>query len=69
MDRLMRQEIDFTVSTGQIERRRLAQGITEADDAACRNSGSRRTPEKRQLLREIAERCKEAGIEPNPANF
>jgi hypothetical protein len=65
----MQQEIDFWRLMRQIEQRRLALGITEADDAVRGNSGSRRTPEKRQLLREIAERCKAAGIKPVPANF
>jgi hypothetical protein len=69
MDRLMGQEIDYTVLMRLIEERRLALGITDVDDAACRNSGLRRTPEKRQSLREIAERCEEAGIEPHRANF
>jgi hypothetical protein len=62
-------EIAFSELMRQIEERRQALGITEADDAACRNDGSRRTPEKRQLLREIAERCAEAGVQPLPVNY
>jgi hypothetical protein len=48
---------------------RQSVGLTEADDWAMRNSGDRRTPEKRELLRRIAERCHAAGVNPFPANY
>jgi hypothetical protein len=62
-------EIDFFDLMRQIEERRVAFGITEADDEACRNSGLRRTAKKRGILQEIADRCREAGVEPLRANF
>lgn len=62
-------EIDFFELMRQIEERRVAFGITEADDEACRNSGSRRTAKKREILQEIADRCHEAGVKPLRANF
>jgi hypothetical protein len=62
-------EIDFFELMRQIEERRVAFAITEADDDACRNNGSRRTVKKRAILQEIADRCREAGLEPLRANF
>jgi hypothetical protein len=44
-------------------------GLTEVDDREMQNSGERRTPEKRELLRRIAERCRAAGVEPFPVNY
>jgi hypothetical protein len=62
-------EIRFSDLMRQIEERRRAPGITEADGVACRDGGSRPTPENRQLLRGIVERCAEAGVQPLPANY
>jgi hypothetical protein len=62
-------QIDFVELMRQIEQSRVACGITEADDEACRNSGSRRTEKKREIPREIADRCREAGVEPLAAKF
>jgi hypothetical protein len=62
-------EIDFSELMRQIEERRAAFGIAEADDNACRNGGSRRTARKREILQEIADRCREAGIAPLKAIF
>jgi|TARA_E500000318_G_scaffold85190_3_gene81077 hypothetical protein len=36
--------------------------ISEPDFAARQNSGLRRTPEKRELLKQIRERCITAGV-------
>ena len=62
-------EICFQDLMRQIDERRVSLGITDVDDAACRNSGLRRTEAKREILREIAKRCSEAGIEPLEANY
>jgi hypothetical protein len=53
----------------EMEAWRKSVGLTEDDDWAMRNSGKRRTPEKRELLRRISERSHAAGIEPFPANY
>lgn len=65
----MDMEIDFWQLQEEIQARRDALGITEADDEACRNSGLLRTDKKRAILRSIAERCAAAGEEPLPAKF
>lgn len=41
-----------------------AAGVEVPDDAALRNSGRRRTPEKRELLRRADQRAAEAGLAP-----
>ena len=63
------QQLDFTIMIQMVQARRDELGITEADDKACRNSGLRRTPEKRDLLQRIANRCHEAGFKPFEANY
>jgi hypothetical protein len=63
------QEVDFWQLQDEIQARRDALGITEADDDECRNSGLRRTEKKRAILRFIAERCAAAGVEPLAANY
>ena len=50
------------------ERKRLL-GINEEAYARARNSGRRRTPEKRELLRRIRRRARQAGVEPFEANL
>jgi hypothetical protein len=50
------------------ERKRLL-GINEEACARARNSGRRRTPEKRELLRRIRRRARQAGVEPFEANL
>ncbi len=52
-----------------IAERAKALGITEADYAAARNPGDRRTPEKRELLSGIAERARAAGLTLLPARY
>ena len=49
--------------------RKRALAITEAAYARARNRGRRRTPEKRELLRSIERRAREAGVEPFEARF
>ena len=62
-------EVNLDDFLAEIEARRIALGITDTDDEACRNIGTRRTAAKRQLLQEIAERCAAAGVEPLAANY
>ena len=50
------------------ERRRLLE-IGDDAYARARNSGRRRTPEKREFLRRIHRRARQAGAEPFEANF
>jgi hypothetical protein len=64
-----REPISFKDFCRQIEERRKELGMTDQDDWEMRNSGERRTPEKRELLRRIAKRCRAAGIKPYPANY
>jgi hypothetical protein len=54
---------------GMLERRRRELGITPERLERARNDGRRRTPEKRELLRRMAERARAAGVEPFPAAF
>lgn len=65
----MDEEIDFDELQKRVAARKLELGITDADDDMFRNSGIRRTPEKRAFLARIAERCRQAGIEPLKANY
>ena len=51
------------------EARKRDLGITDADIEAARNSGTRRTPEKRELLARIADRARRGGKTPLPANY
>ena len=53
----------------EMEAWRQQVGLTDVDDRDMQNSGKRRTPEKRELLRRIAERCHAAGVEPFPVNY
>jgi hypothetical protein len=50
------------------ERKRVL-GIDDAAYARARNSGRRRTAEKRELLRRINRRAREAGLKPFEARF
>jgi hypothetical protein len=52
-----------------LERRQRELGITPERLERARNDGRRRTPEKRELLRRMAERARAAGVEPFPAAF
>lgn len=65
----MADEDDFSDLLQRIRARRAALGITELDDEACRNTGRRRTADKRAFLQRIAQRCREAGVEPLKAAF
>ena len=53
----------------QVQARKNLLGITNNMIEACRNNGERRTLEKRELLRQIEERARVAGLTPLPANF
>lgn len=52
-----------------VDARKRALGVTDDDIARARNSGRRRTAEKREFLEQIQERARERGVEPLPANF
>lgn len=50
-------------------RRKLAQGVALPPAEVMRNSGERRTPEKREMLRRLQERAEARGQTPWPAKF
>jgi hypothetical protein len=52
-----------------VEDRKRSLGIGDEVLLAARNSGERRTPEKREMLARIRERARKAGLEPLPAKF
>jgi hypothetical protein len=60
--------VRFHELVAQIDARKAELGIAEtpADVEALRNKGGRRTPEKRELLRRVAERARLAGKLPVP---
>jgi hypothetical protein len=66
---MMRRVPSLQSFVANVEARKRAAGITPAMLADARNSGERRTPEKRALLGRIQERARSRGFEPLPANF
>lgn len=52
-----------------VAERKRALGITDEDYARARNRGRRRTPEKRQLLRRINRRARQADVEPFKVHY
>jgi VanZ family protein len=60
--------IDFAEFSADLERRRAELGIVDTPETldALRNKGHGRTESKKALLREIARRSREAGVEPLP---
>jgi hypothetical protein len=50
-------------------RKKLAEGVVLPPAEALRNSGRRRTPEKRDMLRRLKELAEERGQTPWPAKF
>jgi len=54
-----------------IEARKAAAGLRDTPGAtdALRNEGTRRTPEKRELLRRVEDRARAASREPVKARF
>jgi hypothetical protein len=50
-------------------RRKLAEGVVLPPAEALRNSGRRRTPEKRELLRRLKDLAEKRGQTPWPAKF
>jgi hypothetical protein len=52
-----------------VAERKRALGITDEAYARARNRGRRRTPDKRELLRRIDRRAREAGVDPFKARF
>lgn len=50
-------------------RQKLAEGVVVPSADEMRNSGRRRTPEKREMLRRLEELAKERGQTPWKANY
>ena len=65
----MTEAIDGYDYLRRVAARKRELGITDDDIEAVRNSGTRRTPEKRELLARIADRARRAGKTPLPANY
>ena len=58
----------LSVFLATVAKRQRFLGIDEDAYAGARNSGRRRTPEKRELLRRIHRRARKAGVEPFEAS-
>jgi hypothetical protein len=65
----MRRLPPLSIFVEMLSERQRALGITEDDFVRARNSGRRRTPEKRELLRRIDGRARKAGAQPFKAHF
>lgn len=65
----MRQLPEFGRLTALLIERQRELGITAEAFERARNTGERRTPEKRAFLGRIQERARKAGREPIPAKF
>ncbi len=61
--------MDLSVFVQAVENRKRSVGITDEMIAGARNSGERRTAEKREMLACIQERARNSGLEPIPANY
>jgi hypothetical protein len=61
--------LSLSALTQGVEDRKRSLGITDAMVELARNSGQRRTPEKREQLARVQERARARGLEPIPANF
>jgi hypothetical protein len=59
----------LSVFLASVAKRQRFLGIEEDAYARARNSGRRRTPQKRELLRRVRRRARQAGVEPFEANF
>jgi len=53
----------------EVDDRKRALGITDATIVSARNTGDRRTPQKREMLARVQERARNAGLPPLPAKF
>jgi hypothetical protein len=60
----MRQLPPLSTFLAIIGERKRALGITDEAYARARNRGRRRSPEKRELLRRIDRRARQAGLDP-----
>lgn len=65
----MRRLPEFGRLTAMLIERQRALGITAETFERARNTGERRTPDKREFLKRIQERARGAGREPIPAKF
>ncbi len=65
----MRGVVSVAAFVQAVEARKRALGVTDEMIAAGRNSGRRRTPEKRRQLAAIQDRARKAGLTPLAANF
>jgi hypothetical protein len=64
------QIVDLEEMGQRLDERKRELGLTEADFVRARNNSSRRTPEKRALLRRLAEESERSGRPLRfPANF
>jgi hypothetical protein len=61
--------VDIQSFVQAVEDRKRALGITDEMVLRARNSGQRRTPEKRDALARVQERARKQGLEPMAANF
>lgn len=62
-------KVPLQVFVQGVEARKRAAGITNEMISGARNSGERRTPQKRALLARTRERAIKAGLQPLPARF
>jgi hypothetical protein len=65
----MRRAKSLEAFVQEVDDRKRALGITDAMIVASRNDGTRRTPEKREMIARIQKRARAAGVEPLPARF
>jgi hypothetical protein len=52
-----------------VEERKQSLGVTGEKLEGARNSGQRRTPQKREQLARVQQRARHSGLEPIAANF
>jgi hypothetical protein len=65
----MRRVEDLEAFKQSVEARKKELGVTAEDFVRPRNSGRRRTREKREFLARIQERARDRGLDPLPAKF
>lgn len=65
----MQEPVELNKFLEQVKQRKQELGITDEMIEQLRNSGTRRTQEKRELLARIQQRCRDLGLDPYKANF
>lgn len=65
------EELDLNAWFAELDQRKRELGIADTEEytEAMRNKGGNRTPEKRELLRRMAERARAAGKTPIKAYY